>query len=128
MSDPFSLVTGVLSVVSLVLQVAPRAMGVVDKTVTAHDTQRRVVRNLRRELDKTIKGTTSMQIVLNTMLGNPRDKIVKRMCRKYVVFEVAPLAPNELTSTEQYRMHHLTTAADEGTGGYPRMGRAMGQQ
>ena len=128
MSDPFSLVTGMLSVVSLVLQVAPRAMGVVDKTVTAHDTQRRVVGNLRRELDKTIKGTTSMQIVLNTMLGNPTDKIVKRMCRKCVVFEVAPLAQNELTLTEQYRICHRTTAADEGARGYPRLDRAMGQQ
>ena len=84
MSDPFSLVTGVLSVVSFVLQVTSGAMAMVDKTVTAHATQRRVIRNLRRELDKTIKGTTSMQIVLSTMLGDPKDKIVKRMCRKCV--------------------------------------------
>ena len=84
MSDPFSLVTGVLSVVGFVLQVASGAMAMVDKTVTAHGNQRRMVRNLRRELDKTIKGTTNMQIVLNTMLGNSEDKIVKRMCRKCV--------------------------------------------
>jgi len=84
MGDPLSLATGVLSVVGFVLQVASGAMGMVDKTVTAHATQRRVVRNLRRELEKTIKGTTSLQIVLNTMLGNSKDRIVKRMCRKCV--------------------------------------------
>ena len=84
MSDPFSPVMGVLSVVGFVVRVASGAMGMVDKTVTAHGDQRRMVRNLRRELDKTIKGTTNMQIVLNTMLGNSNDKIVKRMCRKCV--------------------------------------------
>ena len=100
MGDPFSLATGVLSVVSFVLQVAPGAMGMVDKTVTAHSTQRRVVRNLRRELDKTMKGSANMKIVLNTMLGNSKDETVKRMCRKCVVFKIAPLTPDELISTD----------------------------
>ena len=99
MGDPFSLATGVLSVVGFVLQIASGAMGMVEKTVTAHVTQRRVVRKLRRELDKTIKGSTNMQIVLNVMLGNPKDKTVKRMCRKYVLFKIAPLTPDELIST-----------------------------
>ena len=85
MGDPVSVVTGVLSVVGFVLQVTSGAMGMIDKTVTAHGTQRKVVRNLRRELDKTIKGSTNMQVVLNTMLGNPKDKTVKRMCRKCVL-------------------------------------------
>ena len=121
MSDPFSVATGVLSVVGFVLQVASGAMGMIDKTVTAHGTQRRVIRNLRRELDKTIKGSTNMQIVLNTMLGNSKDKIVKGMCRKCVLFMVAPLTLDELISTDQPRMYHRTTAADEGAGDYPRM-------
>ena len=117
MCDPLSLATGVLSVVGFVLQVASGAMGMMDKTVTAHGTQRRVIRNLRRELDKTIKGSTNMQIVLNAMLGKSKDK----MCRKCVLFMVAPLMPDELISTDQSRMYHRTTATDEGAGGYPRM-------
>ena len=72
----------------------------VDKTVTAHGTQRRVVRDLRRELDKTIKGSRNMQIVLNAMLGNSKDIVVKRMCRKCVLFEIAPLMPDELISSD----------------------------
>ena len=96
-------------------------MGMMDKTVTAHGTQRRVIRNLRRELDKTIKGSTNMQIVLNTMLENSEDKTGKRMCRKCVLFMVAPLTPDELISTYQSRMYDRTTAADEGAGGCPRM-------
>ena len=120
MGDPFS-VTDVLSAVVSVPQVASGAKGVVDKTVTAHDTQRRVVRDLRRELDKTIKGSTNMQIVLNIMLGNPKDKTVKRMCRKCVLLMVAPLTPDELISTDQSTMYHRTTAADGGTGDYQRM-------
>ena len=75
-------------------------MGMVDKTVTAHSTQRRVVKKLRRELDKTMKGSANMQIVLNTMLGDSKDKTVKRMCRKYVLFKIAPLTPNKLISTD----------------------------
>jgi len=86
MGDPLSLATGVLSVVGFVLQVASGAMAMVDKTVTVHATQRRAIRNLRRELEKTIKGTTNMQIVLNTMLGNFEDRIVKRMCRTCALF------------------------------------------
>ena len=121
MGDPFSLATGVLSVVGFVLQIASGAMGLVDKTVTAHSTQRRVVRKLRRELDKTIKGSANMQIVLNTMLGDSKDKIVKRMCRKYVLFKSSSLTLDELISTFQSRMYHRATAADEGIGDYPRM-------
>jgi len=121
MGDPLSLATGVLSVVGFVLQVASGAMAMVDKTVTAHATQRKVVRNLRSELERTTKGTTNLQIVLNTILGNSKDKIVKRMCRKCVLFNVSPLTPDELTSTDQYRMCHRTTRADKGAGGYPRM-------
>jgi len=121
MGDPLSLATGVLSVVGFVLQIASGAVGMVERTVTAHATQRRVVRNLRRELEKTVKGTTSMQIVLTTMLGNTKDKTVKRMCRRYVLFKVAPMTPAELTSIDQYRMCHRTTAADKGARGHPRM-------
>ena len=121
MSDPFSAAVGVRSAVDFVLHVASGAMGLVDKTVTAHGSQRRVVRNLRCELDKTIKGSTNMQIVLNTMLGNLKDETVKRMFRKCVLFMIAPLTPDELISTYQSRMYHRTTAADEGAGGYPRM-------
>ena len=100
MGDPFSLATGVLSVIGFVLQIASGAMGMVDRTVTAHSAQRRVVKKLRRELDKTIKGSANMQIVLNTMLGDSKDKTVKRMCRKCVVFKIAPLTPDELISTD----------------------------
>ena len=103
MGDPFSFATGVLSVVGVVLKLASGAMAMVDKTVTAHSTQRRVVRNLRHELDKTITGSGCMQITLKAMLGNPKDKIVKRMCRKCVLFKVTTLTPDELisvTSTE----------------------------
>jgi hypothetical protein len=84
MADPFSIATGVLSIIGFVLQVASGAMGMVDKTITAHGTQRRAIKNLRRELDKTIQGTASMQIVLRAMLGDPEDKALKSMCRKCV--------------------------------------------
>ena len=98
MGDPFSLATGVLSVVGLVLQLASGAMAMVDKTVTAHDTQQLVIRNLRHELDKTIKSSACMQIALKAILGNSKDKIVKRMCKKCVLFKVTPLTPDELIS------------------------------
>ena len=121
MCDPLSVATGVLSVVGFVLKAASGAKGMMDKTVTAHDTQRRVVRNVQRELDKTIKGSTNMQIVLNAMLGDSEDKIVKRMCRKCALFMVAPLTPDELISTGQSRLYHRTTAADDSAGDYPRI-------
>ena len=90
MCDPFSFATGVLSVVGVVLKLASGAMGMVDKTVTADSTQRRVIRNLRHELDKTITSSACMQIALKVILGNSKDKIVKRMCRKCVLFKVTP--------------------------------------
>ena len=89
MADPFSLATGVLGVVGFVLQVASSAMAKVDKTVTAHRTQQRAIRNLRRELDKTIQGTASMQTALSAMLGDPEDNTVKRMGKRCVSFRVA---------------------------------------
>ena len=89
MADPFSLATGVLGVVGFVLQLASGAMSLVDKTVTTHNTQRRAIRNLRRELDKTIQGTASMQTVLSAMLGDPEDSTLKRMRRRWVSFRAA---------------------------------------
>ena len=89
MGDPFSLATGVLSVVGFVLQVASGAMVMVDNTVTAHSAQRRAIRNLRRELDKTTQGTASMQTVLSAMLGDPKDTTVKRMGKKWISFRIA---------------------------------------
>ena len=89
MADPFSLVTGVLGVVGFVLQVASSAMAKVDKTVTADRNQRLAIRNLRSELDKTIQGTASMQTVLNTMLGDPKNNTVKRMGKRWISFRVA---------------------------------------
>ena len=121
MSDPLSLATGVLSVVGFVLQAASGAKGMMDNTVTAHDTQQMVVRDSRRELDKTIKGSTSIQIALHTMLGDSEDKTVNRMCRKCVLFMVAPLTPDELISTDQSKLYHRTRAADEGAGDYAGM-------
>ena len=88
MADPFSLATGVLGVVGFVLQLASGAMSLVDKTVTAHRTQQRAIKNLRRELDKTIKGTASMQTSLRAMLGDPKDITVKRMGKRCVSFRV----------------------------------------
>ena len=93
-------------------------MDMMDKTVTAHDTQRKVVRNLQDDFDKTITRSTNMKIVLNIMLRNSKDKTVKRMRKKCVLFVVAPLTPDELISTDQSRVYHRTTAADEGTGDY----------
>jgi hypothetical protein len=121
MSDPFGLTVGVLSIVSVVVQAASRAVGMVDKTVTARATQQQVIRNLRHELDKTVKVTTNMQIALSAMVGNSTDKTVKRMSRKCVSFKVAPLTPAGLTSNNQSRMCHCTTAADDGAEGYARI-------
>ena len=121
MCDPLSVATGVLSVVGFVLKAASGAKGMMDKTVTAHDTQRRVVRDLQDELDNTITRSTNMQIALNIMLGNPKDKTVKRICRKCVLFMVAPLTPDELISTGQSIMYRRTKAAHEGVGDHPRM-------
>jgi hypothetical protein len=121
MSDPFSLATGMLSALGFVVQAASGAVGMVDMTVTAHATQQRVIRNLLQELDKTIKGTTNMQIVLSTMLGSSTDKTVKRMCRKCVSSKVASLTPAGLTSNNQSRIYHSTTAADDGAEGYARI-------
>ena len=88
MADPFSLATGVLGAVGFILQVASGAMARVDKTVVAHRTQQRAIRNLRRELNKTIQETTSMQTALSAMLGDPMDNTVKRMGKKCVSFRV----------------------------------------
>ena len=88
MADPFSLATGVLGAVGFILEVAPGAMARVDKTVAAHKIQQRAIRNLRRELDKTIQETTSMQTALGAMLGNQMDNAVKRMGKKCVSFRV----------------------------------------
>jgi hypothetical protein len=89
MADRFSLATGVLAVVGFVQQIASGAMALVDNTVTAHGAQRRAIRNLRHEPDKTIQGTANMRTVLSAMLGDPEDSTVKMMGEMCVSFRVA---------------------------------------
>jgi hypothetical protein len=128
MADPFSLTTGVLSVVGFVLKVVSGAMVMVDKTVTAHSGQRQAIRNLRRELDKTIKGTTSMHTVLTVMLEDPKDKTVKRMRRKCVSFKTDSLTTADLSISDQSELRNRTASVEYGAEGYPTIHRSMAQQ
>jgi len=82
MADPLSIATGVLSIVGLVVQVASRAIGLVDKTVAAHGSQRKALRNMRYELYKTAQRTRHMKTALSVMLGDHKDNVVKRLLQE----------------------------------------------
>ena len=79
MGDPFSITTGVLALVGVVLKVSVTPIGMVDKTTGAHEAVRDALRNLRRALQNLNKGTSNMQIILRILISDHKDKAVKKL-------------------------------------------------
>ena len=90
MADPFSLTTGVLSALALALKLVVGAIGMVDKTKSAHLELLDKLKLLQSELEDLRTQTKQVHVKLRAFASSTKDRAFKRLLQKCV--------PGDLTS------------------------------
>ena len=85
MADPFSLATGVISLVAITLQAIAGVCRVLDKTITAHRAAGEELEQLRRNLEELQRRMECNHGKLEFMASNTKDRGFKKLLQRYVV-------------------------------------------
>jgi hypothetical protein len=85
MADPFSLATGVISLVAITLQVIAGASRMLDKTIAAHRAADEELERLRRNLEELQRRMESNHGKLESLASNTKDRGFKKLLKRYVV-------------------------------------------
>ena len=85
MADPFSLATGVISLVVITLQVIAGVSRMLDKTVTAHRAANEELERLRVNLEELQSRMENNHGKLEFMASNTKDRSFKRLLQRYAL-------------------------------------------
>ena len=85
MADPFSLATGVISLVVITLQVIAGVSRMLDKTVTAHRAANEELERLRVNLEELQGRMESNHGRLQLIASNTKDRNFKRLLQRYAL-------------------------------------------
>ena len=80
--DPFSLSTGVVSLVALVLKLVVGALGMIDKTVAAYDEAADELKGLQKELEQLQAQMVRIHGALTVLASNTKDPGFKKLLRE----------------------------------------------
>jgi hypothetical protein len=105
MADPFSLSTGIVGLVSLALQLVIRTLGMIDKTVTAHQEAAEELRDLLEDLEDLRAQMIRIHGTLEVLGSNTKDRGFKKLLREYVLIR---------SSTPEGRFNNLSSQHGEG--------------
>ena len=83
MADPFSLATGVISLVVVTLQVIAGMSRMLDKTVAAHRAANEELERLRVNLEELQRRMESNHGKLEFMASNTKDHSFKKLLQRY---------------------------------------------
>ena len=83
MADPFSLATGVISLVVVTLQFIAGVSRMLDKTVTAHRAGNEELERLRVSLEELQRRMESNHGKLEFMASNTKDRSFKKLLQRY---------------------------------------------
>ena len=81
--DPFSLSTGVVGLISLVLKLVVGALGMIDKTVAAYDEAADELKGLQKELEQLQAQMIRIHGTLKVLASNTKDPGFKKLLREY---------------------------------------------
>jgi len=84
MADPFSLATGVISLVVVTLQIIAGVSRKLDKTIAAHRVADEELERLRRNLEKLQRRMESNYGKLESLASNTKDRGFKKLLKRYV--------------------------------------------
>ena len=80
--DPFSLSTGVVSLVALVLKLVVGALGMIDKTVAAYDEAADELKGLQKGLEQLQTQMVRIHGTLTVLASNTKDPGFKKLLRE----------------------------------------------
>ena len=80
--DPFSLSTGVVSLVTLALKLVVGALGMIDKTVAAYDEAANELKGLKKEVEQLQVQMIRIHGTLKVLAFNTKDPGFKKLLRE----------------------------------------------
>ena len=80
--DPFSLSTGVVSLVALVLKLVVGALGMIDKTIAAHDEAADELKGLQNDLEQLQAQMVRIHATLTVLASNTKDPGFKKLLQE----------------------------------------------
>jgi len=85
MADPFSLATGVISLVVVTVHVIAGASRMLDKTIAAHRAADEELEQLRHNLEEPQRRMVIIHEKLEFLVSNTKDRGFKRLLQRYAV-------------------------------------------
>ena len=79
MGDPLSMVTGILTLVTVALQLVTGASGLIDKTIAAHRAADEELERLKGDLEELQSRVTSVHGKLTFLASNTKDRGFKKL-------------------------------------------------
>jgi len=79
MADPFSLTTGIVSLLTLAIKLVAGAAGLIDKTIAAHREADKALRALEWDLERLERQMDQIHSTLQLLATNTKDRAFKRL-------------------------------------------------
>ena len=81
--DPFSLATGVVGLIGVALKLVTGALGMIDKTIAAHEEAATELNKLQGDLEDLQAQMVRIHTTLKVLASNTKDQGFKKLLRKY---------------------------------------------
>ena len=85
MADPYSLATGVISLLAMTLQTITGVSRLLDRTIAAHRAADEELERLRRNLEELQRRMECNHEKLETLASNTKDRGFKKLLQRYAV-------------------------------------------
>ena len=83
--DPFSLSSGIVGHISVALKLAVGALGMIDKTVNAHDEALAELKGLQKDLERLQTQIVRIYAVMKVLATNTKDRGFKNLLQEVVL-------------------------------------------
>ncbi len=80
--DPFSLSSGIVGLIALALKLIVGTLGMIDKTVAAHDEAAHELRGLQKDLEQLQTQMVRIYGVLKVLAANTKDRGFKKLLQE----------------------------------------------
>ena len=81
--DPFSLTTGIISLVTLAIKLVVGAVGLIDKTTVAHREAANELQDLLRHLERLERQMVQIHDKLQFLAADTKDRALKNLLQEY---------------------------------------------
>ena len=86
MADPFSLTTGIISLITLAIRLVVGAVGLIDKTTAAHREAAKELQDLLQDLEQLKRKMIRIHDKLQFLAANTKDRALKALLQEYVIY------------------------------------------